>query len=42
MAWVLDTYSQLKGHPCPGVVTGKPVELGGSRGREIPQQAGGS
>lgn len=33
MAWVLDTYSQLNGHPCPGVVTGKPVELGGSRGR---------
>ena len=33
MAWVLDTYSQLKGHPCPGAVTGKPVELGGSRGR---------
>ena len=33
MAWVLDTYSQLKGHPCPGVVTGKPVELGGSKGR---------
>lgn len=33
MAWVLDTYSQLKGHPCTGVVTGKPVELGGSRGR---------
>ena len=33
MAWLLDTYSQLKGHPCPGVVTGKPVELGGSRGR---------
>ena len=33
MAWVLDTYSQLKGHPCPGVVTGKPIELGGSKGR---------
>ena len=33
MAWVLDTYSQLQGKPCPGVVTGKPVELGGSRGR---------
>ena len=33
MAWLLDTYSQLKGHPCPGVVTGKPVELGGSKGR---------
>jgi len=30
---VLDTYSQLNGKPCPGVVTGKPVELGGSRGR---------
>ena len=33
MAWVLDTYSQLQGKPCPGVVTGKPIELGGSRGR---------
>lgn len=33
MAWVLDTYSQLNGKPTPGVVTGKPVELGGSRGR---------
>lgn len=33
MTWVLDTYSQLAGKPCPGVVTGKPVELGGSKGR---------
>ncbi len=33
MAWILDTYSMLKGRPCPGVVTGKPVELGGSKGR---------
>ena len=33
MAWILDTYSMLKGKPCPGVVTGKPVELGGSKGR---------
>ncbi len=33
MAWVLDTYSMLHGKPCPGVVTGKPVELGGSKGR---------
>ena len=33
MTWILDTYSMLKGKPCPGVVTGKPVELGGSRGR---------
>lgn len=33
MAWVFDTYSQLQGKPCPGVVTGKPIELGGSKGR---------
>ncbi len=33
MTWVLDTYSQLNGKPCPGVVTGKPLELGGSKGR---------
>ena len=33
MAWLLDTYSMLKGKPCPGVVTGKPLELGGSKGR---------
>ena len=34
MAWILDTYSMLNGKPCPGVVTGKPVELGGSKGRQ--------
>ncbi len=33
MAWVMDTYSQQKGHSVPGVVTGKPIELGGSLGR---------
>ena len=33
MEWILDTYSMLNGKPCPGVVTGKPVELGGSKGR---------
>jgi glutamate dehydrogenase (NAD(P)+) len=33
MAWIMDTYSQQKGHTIPGVVTGKPVELGGSQGR---------
>lgn len=33
MAWVLDTYSMLNGKPCPGVCTGKPLELGGSKGR---------
>jgi len=34
MAWILDTYSMLKGKPSPGVVTGKPLELGGSKGRD--------
>jgi glutamate dehydrogenase (NAD(P)+) len=33
MSWVMDTYSQHKGHTVPGVVTGKPIELGGSYGR---------
>jgi glutamate dehydrogenase (NAD(P)+) len=33
MAWMMDTYSMLKGYSVPGVVTGKPIELGGSLGR---------
>jgi glutamate dehydrogenase (NAD(P)+) len=33
MAWIYDTYSVNKGRPVPGVVTGKPVEIGGSAGR---------
>ncbi len=33
MAWMMDTYSQQIGHAVPGVVTGKPVEIGGSLGR---------
>jgi len=33
MAWIMDTYSQQKGYTVPGVVTGKPPELGGSLGR---------
>jgi len=33
MAWIMDTYSMTKGYPIPGVVTGKPVGLGGSLGR---------
>jgi len=33
MAWIMDTYSQQKGHSVPGVVTGKPIEIGGSHGR---------
>lgn len=33
MGWMMDTYSMLKGHCVPGVVTGKPIELGGALGR---------
>ncbi|HLV25330.1 MAG TPA: Glu/Leu/Phe/Val dehydrogenase [Gemmatimonadales bacterium] len=33
MAWVMDTYSMHTGHTVTGVVTGKPVEMGGSLGR---------
>jgi glutamate dehydrogenase (NAD(P)+) len=33
MAWMMDTYSNHVGHICPGVVTGKPIALGGSQGR---------
>ncbi|MFX0035224.1 MAG: Glu/Leu/Phe/Val dehydrogenase [Candidatus Hermodarchaeota archaeon] len=34
MAWIMDTYSMNKGRSVPGVVTGKPLEIGGSVGRE--------
>jgi glutamate dehydrogenase/leucine dehydrogenase len=33
MAWIMDTYSMTKGYAIPGVVTGKPLSLGGSLGR---------
>ncbi len=33
MAWIMDTYSMMKGYSVLGVVTGKPVSLGGSKGR---------
>jgi len=33
MAWMMDTYSMLAGYTVPGVVTGKPFQLGGSKGR---------
>jgi glutamate dehydrogenase (NAD(P)+) len=33
MAWVMDTFSMKKGYVEPGVVTGKPIPLGGSGGR---------
>jgi len=34
MAWIMDTYSMQQGYSVPGVVTGKPIALGGSEGRE--------
>jgi glutamate dehydrogenase (NAD(P)+) len=34
MAWIMDTYSMQKGYSIPGVVTGKPVAIGGSLGRD--------
>jgi len=33
MAWIMDTFSMTKGYAIPGVVTGKPISLGGSLGR---------
>jgi glutamate dehydrogenase/leucine dehydrogenase len=35
MAWMMDTYSVNVGHAVPGIVTGKPISVGGSRGREM-------
>ncbi|MTJ07077.1 MULTISPECIES: Glu/Leu/Phe/Val dehydrogenase [unclassified Anabaena] len=35
MAWMMDTYSVNVGHSVPGVVTGKPLSIGGSLGREM-------
>jgi glutamate dehydrogenase (NAD(P)+) len=34
MAWIMDTYSMTKGYSSLGVVTGKPLSLGGSEGRQ--------
>jgi glutamate dehydrogenase (NAD(P)+) len=40
MAWVMDTYSVNVGYMVPGVVTGKPIELGGSQGRQAATSRG--
>lgn len=40
MAWIMDTYSVSKGHTVQGVVTGKPLSLGGSLGRAGATSAG--
>jgi glutamate dehydrogenase (NAD(P)+) len=41
MAWMMDEYSALKGHNEPGVITGKPLALGGSAGRTDATARGG-
>lgn len=40
MAWVMDTYSVNQGYTIPGVVTGKPIAVGGSLGRTTATSAG--
>lgn len=41
MAWIMDEFSQLKGYNVPGVVTGKPLAVGGSQGRNYATALGG-
>jgi len=41
MAWLMDEYSHIKGENTPAVVTGKPIEVGGSFGRETATGMGG-
>ena len=41
MAWMLDEYEKLEGRHVPGIITGKPIELGGSKVREISTSMGG-
>jgi len=41
MAWMLDEYEKVVGHKAPGVITGKPIALGGSLGRSYATAQGG-
>ena len=41
MAWMMDEYSKLRGYNSPGVITGKPLALGGSLGRGDATARGG-
>lgn len=41
MGWMADEYSSLVGYPCPAVITGKPIPLGGSLGRDDATARGG-
>lgn len=42
MAWIVDEYSKIKDEDSPGVVTGKPIEIGGSEGRTEATGLGGT
>jgi len=42
MAWMLDEYEAVTGKNEPGMITGKPIELGGSLGRDIATAKGGA
>ncbi|MEM3374802.1 MAG: Glu/Leu/Phe/Val dehydrogenase [Candidatus Woesearchaeota archaeon] len=42
MAWMLDEYEKIKGKHLPGLITGKPIALGGSKGREYSTSLGGA
>jgi glutamate dehydrogenase (NAD(P)+) len=41
MAWMMDEYSTVRGHMVPGIITGKPLALGGSAGRGDATARGG-
>ncbi|MFH1426490.1 MAG: Glu/Leu/Phe/Val dehydrogenase [Candidatus Kerfeldbacteria bacterium] len=41
MGWIMDEYSEAVGKYCPGVVTGKPITIGGSQGRGTATAQGG-
>lgn len=42
MAWMLDEYEKITGAKAPAMITGKPVELGGSLGRDVATSLGGA
>ncbi|MBU0667148.1 MAG: Glu/Leu/Phe/Val dehydrogenase [Nanoarchaeota archaeon] len=42
MAWMMDEYHKFQGHNVFGMITGKPIELGGSKGRDIATALGGT
>lgn len=41
MGWMADEYRRIKGYPVPAVITGKPISLGGSKGRDDATGRGG-